>query len=285
LAVKDFHEDLQKETVNQINALVEKVKSQKTEGIEFEQIKQEMLVLAQKVNTQDLVNLSSYIMYRKYVLDLFRSGLEFYKSNDSQNEEFFHNLLLQKHTDTSPDSNLWLLDDSFLYFEGTSEKKLQEIVWKNQKILRELNEEEERKVNAFNQRRLEKRIDLLLFPDERECVIIELKDPKVGVGKNASQTDEYVKWIANYIRPEFRIERFYTYLVTDNFDDDDFPLGYRKMYGLNGFVRPSMPIPKFRNGEEIASLYSEIISYTDIYERAARRHKIFAKKIGIQESP
>jgi hypothetical protein len=278
--IKVFHEELQIKTIEKINSLVKNIKDVKGD-VDLKQLEKEINDLSVKINLENSVNLSSYIMYRKYVLNLFNNALRLYKNNESQNEALFHNLLLPKKTNNNIDSNLWLLDELFLYFDGTSEKSIADIKIKGSKIIRDLSEEEKRQLNEFNEKRLNKRMDLLFFPEERKCIIIELKDPKIGVNENAGQMDKYAELLANFVKPEFAIEHFYTYLITDNFNKYDKPSGYRKIYNIDGFVRDSADIKNFENDLTIANQYSEIIRYTDIYERANKRNEIFFSKLNI----
>jgi hypothetical protein len=272
--IKVFHEELQLKTVAKINDLVESIKDVKGE-VDLDKLEKEFNALSVKVNLENSVNLSSYIMYRKYVLNLFSNALALYKSTKKQNEALFHNLLLPKKTSNNIDSNLWLLDELFLYFDGTSEQSIYDIEINGSKVIRALSEEEKQQLNEFNQKRLNKSIDLLFFPEERKCIIIELKDPKIGVNENAGQMDKYAELLANFVKPEFAIEQFYTYLITDNFNKYDKPTGYRKIYNVEGFVRDSVDVKNFDSGLTIANQYSEVIRYTDIYERASKRNEIF----------
>ncbi|MDR2180578.1 MAG: hypothetical protein LBP21_09730 [Synergistaceae bacterium] len=277
--VKEFHEELQSKTVEHINHTLAMLQEGNA-NIDFAELDAEIRGLIEKVNGQNLVNLSSYIMYRKYVLNLFDKGLKKYRASEIQNETFFHNLLLPKRTDNNIDSNLWLLDDLFLYFEGTSEMAIEDITIGGKKIIRALSAEERRQVDEFNQKRLRLRIDLLFFPDEKKCVIIELKDPKEKVSENVHQMDRYAQLIANFVKPEYSLEHFYTFLVTDNFNKYDQPgNGYRKIYGIDGFVRPAADIKSYENDLIIANQYSEVIRYTDIYERARKRNEVFFEKL------
>jgi hypothetical protein len=282
--IKTFHEELQIETVKQINTIVEMVKNDKKNKINIDELTKKMLELTRRVNIENSVNLSSYIMYRKYVLTLFNEGLEVYKNDIKQNEAFFHNLLLLKGTNNNLDSNLWLLDDLFLYFDGASEIAIEDIEFKGEKIIRDLTKEEKETLNEFNRKRMSQRIDLLFFPDEKKCIIIELKDPKASVDENVYQMDKYVQLIANFIKREYSIDNFYTYLVTDSFNKYDKPgNGYRKIYGIEGFVRNSADVKSFDNDLTIANQYSEVIKYSDIYERANKRNKIYFSKLNIKE--
>ena len=278
--VRVFHEELQRKTVNQINELIENIKNN-CKAMDLDKLREKMDDLSKKVNIENAVNLSSYIMYRKYVLKLFGEALDIYKNNSTQNEALFHNLLLHRGAVNSTDSNLWLLDEMFLYFDGVSEKSIANIELNGIKIIRDLSEEEKEQLNAFHSKRLDRRVDLLFFPEEKKCVIIELKDPKIGITENVQQMDKYAELLANFTKPEYKPDIFYTYLITDNFNKYDKPTGYKKIYGIEGFVRNSIDIKNYDNDIAIANQYSEIIRYSDIYKRAGMRNRIFFEKLNI----
>lgn len=280
--VKSFHEELKEKTVDSIEHLIKNINSNTKFAKDIEDVKNKIIELSKQVNEENSVELSSYIMYRKYVLNLFEITLDKGKKGDISDEAFFHNLFFKKHTNNPQESNMWLFDDQFLYFDGISETQIKDITLNNIKIIREdLTDDDLKLLNEFDNKRLEKRIDLLFFPSESKCIIIELKSPNIGIPQNLAQMDEYVKLIANYIKPEYKIEQFYTYLITDNFNKVDYPTGYKKMYGLNGFYRKSIDVPNIDNGTTIANQYSEVIEYSDIYKRASKRNNIFFKKLNI----
>jgi len=277
--VREFHEELQEATIAKINGIIEKLKSDK-DDIDFAALENEIRESIEKVNVENLVNLSSYIMYRKYILNLFKERLNYAKTHKTRDESFFHNLLLPKGESNIIDSNLWLFDELFLYFDGASEASISDVTINGKRIIRDLTAEESAQLEEFNKKRMKQRIDMLFFPEEKKCVIIELKDPKIGVTENVFQMDRYVTLLANFIKPEFSIENFFTYLVTDNFNKYDKPgTGYRKMYGIDGFVRTSADVKDYESDLTIANQYSEVIRYTDIYERAHKRNKIFFNKM------
>jgi hypothetical protein len=96
--------------------------------------------------------------------------------------------------------------------------------------------------------------------------------------------DRYAEMLANFLEPEFSIVLFYTYLITDNFNLFDKPgAAFRRIYGIEGFVRQSVDIRNYYDDTTIANQYSEVIRYTDIYERARKRNKIFMQKLNIRE--
>jgi hypothetical protein len=281
---RNFHEELQAKTVQQINGIVKRLKDTTKDDIDYDELLENLYKLLRDVNVENSVNLSSYIMYRKYILSLFKQGLDIYKRKGRYNEAFFHDILMLKNTRNSLDSNLWLIDDMFIYFDGFSEQPIVDIEINGKKAIRELTESESVMLHEFDRKRLEKRIDLLFFPEKKQCIIIELKDPKVGLADGVSQMDKYAELLANFLDPGFSIEFFYTYLITDNFNLFDKPSSaFRKIYGIEGFVRHSADIRNFYTDMTIANQYAEVIRYTDIYERARKRNKIFMQKLNIAE--
>jgi hypothetical protein len=278
---RKFHEELQEKTVKMINVTVEKMKNNKKENIDYNELNVQLQNLLQKVNIENSINLSSYIMYRKYILNLFGEELNYYKYSNEYNETFLHNLLMLKHSNNTMDSNLWMLDDMFLYFAGSSEQSIADIEINGQRAIRDLTDDEKLKLNEFERKRMERRIDLLFFPEEKKCIIIELRDPKVDMAEGISQMDRYAEFLANFIKSDFSIDQFFTYLITDNFNLFDKPGGYRKIYGIEGFVRKSIDIKDFYDDKQIADQYSEVIRYTDIYERAKKRNQIYLQKLNV----
>jgi hypothetical protein len=280
--IRNFHEDLQEKTIKQIHTTVEQLKEEKDTEVDFVKLENEIKRLSEQANIENSVNLSSYIMYRKYILNLLDEGIRVYEKRKKKNEQFFHNILMPKGSRNTRDSNLWLLDDMFLYFEGASEQPIENIEIKGNKIIRDLSNEEKRQLNEFNRRRMERRIDLLFFPEERKCIIIELKDPKIDAKENAGQMDTYAELLANFVKADYSFDNFYTYLITDHFNKYDRPTGYRKIYGIEGFVRSSLDIQSLDNGQTIANQYAEVIRYTDIHKRATNRNRIFMEKLNIK---
>ena len=144
--IREFHEELQEKTIARINNIIEKLKNDEA-GIDFAELDAEISESIGNVNIENLVNLSSYIMYRKYVLNLFNERLNYSKTHKTRNESFFHNLFLAKGKNNSIDSNLWLFDELFLYFEGASEVSIKDATINGNKIIRDLTGEESGKLD------------------------------------------------------------------------------------------------------------------------------------------
>lgn len=69
-----------------------------------------------------------------------------------------------------------MINDDFIHYKGISESELRNIKVENELFFREdLTKEELEELTAYNRDKLGNRPDILLFPKEHKCIIIELK--------------------------------------------------------------------------------------------------------------
>lgn len=170
--------------------------------------------------------LTKYIAKRKIILDLMQKTIN--KKLDCQqktterrkidNERFLHNILFSQHAENPFDSNLWMINDDFIHFNGVSEIVLKDVKIDGDTFIREdLSEEEENELKAFNRDRMGNRPDILLFPKEHKCIIIELKSTDADVSKFVSQVSQYAGLIRQYAKEKLEITMFYSYLIGEHF--------------------------------------------------------------------
>jgi hypothetical protein len=245
--------------------------------------------LVKVIPQQNKISLTHYVARRKIVLDLFdkiiaKKLLVQVNQKRNKDEQLIHNLIFQQHRSDSKNSDLWLLNEDFIYFGGTSEKKLKDITLNGISLLRDikkLTEKEQQYRTSLNEDRYTKRPDILLFPEENKCIIIELKNPDVNVTDHLMQINNYAALIWNFSRPEFHFDTFYGYLIGENLNptevrmkDGDFKEAYKFDYAF----RPNKVIPGiFVKGD--AALYTEVIQYSTLLERAKKRNTIFIDKL------
>lgn len=235
--------------------------------------------------------LSKYVIRRKFVLELFRRLLDFKtkiqkeikegkkekKSGEilrEKNEHLIHNLIFRRGSSEAINSDLWLINDEYMYFKGVSEQKLSELKINGKPVF---NTEIDTKYKELLGSRGKQRADIMLFPEEGKCLIIELKAPKQRIKEYVGQAETYAMILANYIKPEFKLTNFYIYLFSNNINYLDIPQGMRfeKMMNLNAYYAPTSDIKDLEGKNNIATAYKEIISYDDLYERAQMRNKKF----------
>ncbi len=178
--------------------------------------------LVPQINRTELVR---YISKRKVILDLMQKTLD--KQLDCQqknskgkkinHESFLHNILFSQHSDDPLDSNLWMINDDFIHYKGISESELRNIKVENELFREDLTKEELEELTAYNRDKLGNRPDILLFPKEHKCIIIELKSMDADVSKFVSQVSQYAGLIRQYAKDRFEITTFYAYLIGESF--------------------------------------------------------------------
>lgn len=256
-----------------------------------EDLKRLVEELTRAIPLQDKESLSRYVTHRRLVLDLMAKILD--RATDIQNivgarnedEKLLHNLLFTQHSEDTGDSDLWMLNEDYLYYKGYSEHRLNQIEIDGKKLFREeITEEEERYLTSLGEDRRKKRPDILLFPSERKCVIVELKTPDTNLSLHLSQINKYAYFLRNFTANDFIIDTFYGYLIGE-------ALEYRDVRGADGRFKydpkfnfmylPSAPVvfEDDPTGNKDGSLYMEVLTYSVILERAECRNEAFTKKL------
>lgn len=243
--------------------------------------------LVPQINRTELVR---YISKRKVILDLMQKTLD--KQLDCQqknskgkkinHESFLHNILFSQHSDDPLDSNLWMINDDFIHYKGISESELRNIKVENELFFREdLTKEELEELTAYNRDKLGNRPDILLFPKEHKCIIIELKSMDADVSKFVSQVSQYAGSIRQYAKDRFEITTFYAYLIGESFTLNEVKRAnpfFKKAYYFDYLFCPNYPVDGGENRRD-GEMYIEVIKYSTLLERAVFRNKIFTNKI------
>lgn len=253
--------------------------------------------ITQVIPQQNKAELTHYVARRKLVLELFSLILNRKLSvqNDgsrNNDEALLHNLIFQQNTTTPEKSDLWIINEDFIYFQGLSEFQLSEIKFKGENIIREdLTEEEKQFINSIGEKRLDKRPDILLFPQEEKCIIIEFKNPNVSVSAHLNQINSYATLLRNFSIPKMKLTTFYGYLIGEKIEPNDvrtYDADFKNAYNFDYLFRPSKTIAgMFKNEGKDGTLYTEVVKYSTLLERAKNRNNIFIKKLtkGENEPP
>lgn len=251
-----------------------------------EELEKEINRLVRSIPLQNKKTLTHYVARRKLVLDLLDKilsrKLQVQQQKENYDEALIHNLLFQKGSTNTENSDLWIINEDFIYFKGSSEKQLSQLEIDGQKVFKDkFTEEEERYLTSLGENRKIKRPDVLLFPEEGKCIIIEFKAPHVNASDHLTQIDRYANLIRNYTEDKFQITTFYGYLLGESIEPRDV-LGtvsrYEHSYQFDYLYRPAENVIGF-DGRTNGSIYTEVIKYTTLLERAKQRNKIFIEKL------
>lgn len=246
--------------------------------------------LIPEINRMELLN---YTSKRKVVLllldDILKKRLYVQhnqkKKKKANTETLLHQLLFPKKSDNPLNSNLWIINEDYIHYKGLSEYELDKVHYDGKTILRDdLSEEELERLNEYRIQ-FDKRPDILLFPQERKCVIIELKSTGVDISKHINQVKIYAALLREYAKDEFLIDEFYCYLIGEDFTFDevqraeskfnpDFTNSYLWYEDANGVY----------GGEKRtkAKIRYEIYKYSTLLKKADLRNKIFTDKISVE---
>lgn len=247
--------------------------------------------LTKEIPIQNRTALTHYVARRKIILELFQKVIDrklFVQNNGSRNndEQLLHNIIFQQSTNDPNSSDLWIINEDFIYFKGTSETLIKDIKIDGKKIIKDsLTEEEEVYIKSLDENRLLKRTDILLFPNEGKCIIIELKNPDVNVSEHLNQINRYATLLRNLTKDEFTFDTFYGYLIGEKINAEDirdFDSDFRHAYHFDYVFRPKKDIVG-KNGRPDGSLYTEVIKYSTLLERAIKRNEIFIEKLNIND--
>lgn len=255
-----------------------------------DELEKEIKKLVRILPEQNKRTLSHYVARRKLVIELFSKILD--KKLNIQNdgsrekdEALIHNLLFTQKSTNTYGSDLWILNEEFIYFKGNSEFSLKNLELEGRKVFKtEFEEEEERYLKSLGQSRLDKRPDVLLFPEEGKCIIIEFKAPEVNASDHLNQINKYASFIRNYTNKEFNIKTFYGYLIGEGIEPKDVQGSvstFEYSYYFDYLYSPSQKVIGF-DGNENGSIYTEVLKYSSLLKRAALRNQIFIDKLGLK---
>lgn len=269
-----------KQQVEEIEALLP------TDDDYQEKLKAKVDEFVRTIPLQNRTALSQYVARRKLVLVVFEKilnkELEKLRNGGRIDEDILHNLIFQQSSDSPSDSDLWLINEEYVYFKGFSEYRLVDMQYEGKNIFdKQFSEEDKRYLDSLNEKRLTKRPDILLFPEEGKCIIIEFKAPDVNVSEHLNQIDFYASLLRNYTIDELQITTFYGYLIGESIEDRDVRgrvSRFEHAPKFNYWFRPSEKVIDFNNGND-GNIYTEIIKFSSLLERAKLRNKMFIDKL------
>lgn len=282
--VEPFLHSLQYQVEKETLAKGKKLREQ-TKDYDFKEKIQEYMQDIEDVQKMDL---ASYVCHRKVVIDTLSALLD---SQSSTQEADFHNLIFKQYTKTPSNSNLWLINDEFMYYRGVSEGRLRDLTYKGELLIpKDLTAIQD---DFLNKREGElkglKRPDILLFPDEGKCILLELKDKAVKIENHLNQLNIYAGIILNC--SNFQIKTFHGLLIGENYRVDDVLMadsnyGYddtlNAMVESEGRGRPVRDFVNDREKREDGIIYNKIVKYSDILKQAKMRNSIFFEKLGLR---
>lgn len=242
------------------------------------------------LRTVDMANLSQLVVRRSNVVDVLDLAVN--KRLTMQNnlpngqrrkdEELIHNIFFPMRKDSKEvaDHDVWLLSEEYHYYDYiASDKPLSKIEWPDKTAIfdDDIDEELSKLMAQISDDNKGCRPDIALFHEEGSVVIVELKAPGVSIDEHENELFKYATVLAS--KSKGKLRKFYGYIIGDTIN----PIGlrnYNPLPGAKGFFTTSDLIePTTRS--TIGQLYSEVLHYDDIVERARKRIGVYREKLGL----
>ena len=246
--------------------------------------------LVKEIPLQNRAALTQYVARRQIILELFDKVLkrELAVQNSEEkrkkDESLLHNIIFKQKSQNSDTSDLWLINEDFILFSGSSETKLQDIEYNGEKIIKsddELTEEQIEARDSLDMKRYQQRLDTILFPEEGKCVIVEFKSPDVSMADHLTQIQNYATLIRNFSKDQYDFTTFYGYLIGEKanlFEIRNHDPNFREAQYFDYFYKPVSDVAGYW-GKKDGIIYTEIIKYSTLLERAKKRNGVFIDKI------
>jgi hypothetical protein len=237
--------------------------------------------------------LTRYVARRRLVLELFQKILDRRLAmqaagNRNDDEKLLHNLIFQQTSDRPDQSDLWLFNEEFVYYSSSSNTQLQSLEFNGERILESpLSAEKEEYRKSLGQDRVQKRPDILLFPNEGKCIIIEFKNPDEDVSDHLNQINKYAALLLNLTKDKFAVDTFFGYLIGQNIEPRDVRAAdadFKHSEHFDYLFRPAKTVAGYFARED-GSIYAEVLKYSTLLERASARNRIFLEKLGVRAEP
>ena len=264
---------------NRIDKLVKTMENNDTDNFTTSKEFSDIIKDSSDIN---FLELSAYVYYRKYMLELFSKILK-YKNKDTREynrEAKVHNFLYpMKETSDSiqqyKDHNLWIIDDRWSFYRYiSSDRKMSTVIEGS-----ELNE----------------RPDILLFYEDKEnslidsILVVEIKRP----GKPGKHDDPHLQ-VCRYITEISKHKsiktsdgnvisisespRFYSYILCDNANDFINDMCFK--YGYEKTADGSYYLLKAKNNTiDLPTIDQYIIPFDVLLNTAKMRNKAFIDRL------
>ena len=244
---------------------------------------------ASSLRSIDMVNLSQLIVRRAAIVEILdlacgknlaiQATVAGHRRKD---ERIIHSIFFPMHKDSTEfaDHDIWLLSEEYHYYDYiASDMPLADIAWNDgQKVFE--SDIDERFQELLARRADEngsKRPDIALFTKEGTATIIEFKAPGIQMDEHIGDLSEYAHLLA--AKSGGKLKKFYCYLIGDKVN----PLrliGWTQLpVGKGWFQSNELRDPETR--QQLGEIYSEILYFSDVVERAKKRIGVYQRKLNL----
>jgi|APLak6261694702_1056217.scaffolds.fasta_scaffold00090_30 hypothetical protein len=241
------------------------------------------------IKSVDMANLSQLVVRRAAIIEVLRLavaqelGVQKTKPKDKKknDESLIHNIFFPMKKDSLEveDHDIWILNEDYNYFDYiSSDKQLSQMQLDGitlfdadidielEKIMKKNSDDNERK-----------RPDIAIFGKDGSAIIIEFKAPQVPLDEHTSDLMEYAQLLA--AKSKGKLKQFYGYLIGTEVNPNRLR-GYTRFANNKGWFGTENVIEHTTN-TRLGELYSEILYYNDIADKAEMKLEVYKKKLGL----
>ena len=246
------------------------------------------------LKTIDMANLSQLVIRRAAIIEVLGMAIaktlkvQTDKKGRREDEKVIHNIFFPTGKDIheAPEHDIWLLNEEYQYFEYiSSDKALSKIAWDGGLLFDAgIDEEMDKLLKANIDGNKAKRPDIAIFTKEGAAIIIEFKSPAESLDAHKDDLMEYAQLLA--AKSKGRLKRFYGYLIGTHLNENRMT-GYTKFPSDRGWFSTNhiTVYPQGQPPQSLGELYSEVLFYDDIVERATKRLDVYKERLGIDLKP
>ena len=240
----------------------------------------------------DMANLSQLIVRRAAIVEILalacskQLAVQDVKTGERRKDEsLIHSIFFPMQTDSNnvSDHDIWLLNEEYLYYEYiASDISLSKIRWDgtDQLFDADIDDEFAKLLKKNSDDNALKRPDIALFSKEGSAIIVEFKAPGVSMDDHVGDLMEYAQLLA--AKSQGRLKKFYGYLIGDTVNQHRIR-GYTRFPSDRGYFGTD-PIIEHSTGMLLGELYSEILYYDDIVDRANKRLEVYKQRLKVDLS-
>lgn len=242
---------------------------------------------ASSLKTFDMANLSQLVVRRTAIVEILalacRRRLEVQAAPDRRKDEkIIHSIFFPMRKDSLEVSNhdIWLLSEEYQYYDYiASDKMLSQLeLHEGSKLFeQDIDQEFEKVLKRRADENRAKRPDIAIFSKEGSAIIIEFKSPGISLDDHIGDLSEYAHLLA--AKSKGRLKKFYGYLIGDTVNWMRMAGWTRFPEGKGAFQTTGLNDPE--NGRPNGELYSEILFYEDVVDRARKRIGVYKDRLNI----
>jgi len=238
------------------------------------------------LKTIDMVNLSQLVVRRAAVIEILKLAVskKLLVQNAvgrKNNESIIHQIFfpMRQDSNTAEDHDIWLLSEEYQYYSYiSSDKSLASISWGDDKFFESDVDVELNKILEKNYRdNSAKRPDIAIFGKEGSVIIIEFKSPDENLDDHLNDLMEYAVLLCS--KSKGKLNKVFGYLIGGNLNPNRMR-GYEMFPNGHGWFATD-PVKEHSTGTTLGELYSEILFYDDIVNKANMRLQVYKKRLNL----